>query len=177
MASLHLLVVRDDSAATLTPTMVNLLIAFLVLLIVAVLLVLGLVLLRHVRRPKQEPELPLYTERRISNHRRLTIRADGRTASSIYVYQEKQSLIDDSYSPPPSPVPEIRITFPEEVDEAGKRQSGKVVVVRLSDQGGVGLEPVQEDLPPYQQNPERFQSLDLERIGGLREKDIEARFS
>ena len=78
----------------------------------------------------------------------------------------------NSNSPPPSPIPEIRITFPEEVDEQGKRQSGRVVVVRVGEHS-VGLEPVNEKLPPYQQyESERFQSLDLDRIGGLKEKDL-----
>lgn len=78
-----------------------------------------------------------------------------------------------SQSPPQSPVPEIRITFPEEVDDHGKRQSGRVVVVRVGDNGGVGLEPVSEKLPPYQYSEsDRFHSLDLDRIGGLKEKDM-----
>jgi len=88
-----------------------------------------------------------------------------------YVAQEKQTLIDNSFSPPGSPIPEIRITFPEEVDEAGKRKSGRVVVVRVGEHT-VGMEPVNENLPPYQQSEsERFQSLDLDRMGGLKEKE------
>lgn len=74
---------------------------------------------------------------------------------------------------PPSPtteVPEIRITFPEEFDASGKRQSGRVVVVRVGETS-IGLEPVvgEEKLPAYETDG-RFQSLDLERIGGLGEK-------
>lgn len=74
-------------------------------------------------------------------------------------------------SSPSSPVPEIRITFPEEEDECGKRRSGRVVVVRISEAGGVGLEPYNDDhLPAYQKSDaERFQSLDLDRMGGLKE--------
>ena len=70
-------------------------------------------------------------------------------------------------------MPEIRITFPEEEDEAGKSKNGRVVVVRISETGGVGLEPCgDEHLPKYQQSDaERFQSLDLDRIGGLKELD------
>jgi len=79
--------------------------------------------------------------------------------------------MENSSSPPDSPVPEIHITFPEEEDEAGKRKSGRVVVVRISEGGGVGLEPYQEQLPPYQANEaDRFHSLDIERMGGLKEK-------
>lgn len=83
---------------------------------------------------------------------------------------------DDSDSRPSSPctgpLPEIRITFPEEQDEAGKRKSGRVVVVRISDNGGIGLEPYNDEhLPPYQRSDmDRFQSLDLDRMGGLKEK-------
>jgi len=109
-----------------------------------------------------------------SNHRRVTVRP----SDSIVVYQEKQSLIANSEAPPTSPVPEIRITFPEELDDGGKRKSGRVVVVRVGEHS-IGLEPVSEEkLPPYQQDEsDRFQSLDLERIGGLKEKELEARFS
>jgi len=94
------------------------------------------------------------------------------------VYNEKQTLMDNPSSPPVSPIPEIRITFPEEEDEAGKRKSGRVVVVRVGETG-VGLEPYQEDdLPPYQNSEAgRFQSLDLERMGGLKEKEQGQRWS
>lgn len=176
MKTIQLLVVRDDSAASLNPTIVNLLIALLVLVIVGLALIGGLFFLRSIRKARKEAELPLYNEKRqskSSNHRRLTITAfpRGKGSESIYVYQEKQNLIANSSSPPPSPIPEIRITFPEEVDESGKRQSGRVVVVRVGEHS-VGLEPLQEDLPPYQRDAsDRFQSLDLDRIGGLKEKD------
>ncbi|KAK4974794.1 hypothetical protein LTR28_009933, partial [Elasticomyces elasticus] len=85
--------------------------------------------------------------------------------------------------PPSSPtIPEIRITFPEEVDEVtGKRQAGRVVVVRMGD-STTGLEPYDEEkegeeLPAYRrQNPEeRFHSLDLDRIGGLKEVCVRER--
>lgn len=87
------------------------------------------------------------------------------------MYKEKETLISEPGSPPASPIPEIRITFPEEEDEAGKRKSGRVVVVRISETGGVGLEPYNDEhLPPYQRiESERFESLDLDRIGGLKE--------
>ena len=87
--------------------------------------------------------------------------------------------MDAAASPPQSPVPEIRITFPEEEDAGGKRQSGRVVVVRISEQGGLGLEPYNEEsLPPYQSSDSgRFESLDLDRIGGLKEVNQTARIS
>ena len=84
-------------------------------------------------------------------------------------------MVQESSQPnsPASPVPEIRITFPEEEDEAGKSKSGRVVIVRISETGGVGLEPCSDErLPAYQQSDaERFQSLDLDRMGGLKEPE------
>ncbi|KAK3216720.1 hypothetical protein GRF29_1g725997 [Pseudopithomyces chartarum] len=166
MNSVHFLVARDDSNFNRLQT--TLLIALLTLFVLAVVLVGALFFLRRVRRARKDAEaqLPLY-EKRQSGHRRLTI-TTGR--ESIVVYQEKKDLLATPSSPPASPVPEIRITFPDEVDSAGKRQSGRVVVVRVGEHS-VGLEPLQEDLPPYERDGDRFDSLDLDRIGGLKEKD------
>ena len=75
-------------------------------------------------------------------------------------------------SPIEKPVPEIHVTLPEEMDDGGKRVSGRVVKVSISEQGAIGLEPYTHDdtLPAYQKTDSgRFQSLDLERIGGLKE--------
>ena len=166
MNSVHFLVARDDTGMDRLQT--TLLIALLTLFVLAVVLVGALFFLRRVRRARKEaePQLPLY-EKRQSSHRRLTI-TTGR--ESVVVYQEKKDLLANSSSPPASPVPEIRITFPDEVDSAGKRQSGRVVVVRVGEHS-VGMEPLQEDLPPYERDGDRFDSLDLDRIGGLKEKD------
>lgn len=73
---------------------------------------------------------------------------------------------------PDSPVPEIRITFPDEHDDTGCKKEGRVVVVKIGDHGSVGMAPcMDEPAPPYHQAArERLKSLDLERIGGLREK-------
>ena len=174
MNSIPFLVRRDDDDEdSLNPTMVSLLIALLVLVVLGLALVGALFFLRNLRKARKqaEPELPVY-EKRQSNHRRLTITATpyGNGRESVLVYQEKQDLMANSSSPPASPVPEIRITFPDEVDDAGKRQSGRVVVVRVGDHS-VGMEPLQEELPPYQRDAsDRFDSLDLDRIGGLKEK-------
>lgn len=53
------------------------------------------------------------------------------------------------------------------------------MVVRIGEREAMGLEPlVEENLPPYEQSDaERFQSLDLERMGGLKEKEEEKRWS
>lgn len=166
MNSVHFLVARDDASFNRLQT--TLLIALLTLFVLAVVLVGALFFLRRVRRARKdvEAQLPLY-EKRQSSHRRLTITT---SRDSVFVYSEKKDLMENSSSPPASPVPEIRITFPDEVDSAGKRQSGRVVVVRVGEHS-VGLEPLQEDLPPYERDGDRFDSLDLDRIGGLKEKD------
>ena len=188
MPALRRLVVRDDhESTTLTPTMVNLLIALLILVLFGILLIVGLMILRS-RRSRQQrvaqeqaekiagssADLPVYpasprTSHK-SNHRRLTITASpyGRNSKPIYSYSEKEILMNDS--PPTSPIPEIRITFPEEEDEMGKRKSGRVVVVSVSDMGSVGLEPLhkeKEGLPAYEGGD--WKELDLEQMGGLKE--------
>lgn len=165
---------RRAEGATSGGTMIKLVVALLVLLIVALVLAAGLLYLRYRRRArKQNDDLPPYNdeEKRMSSisttssHRRVM----DRPQDSVYAYQEKQNTVEKSSSPPPSPLPAIHITFPEEYDDSGKRTSGKVVVVRVGD-GGVGLEPV-EELPTHQTDDDkRFESLDLDRIGGLVEK-------
>ncbi|KAJ9301334.1 hypothetical protein DTO271G3_1469 [Paecilomyces variotii] len=179
MDALRTLVTRDDGnneGEGLTPTMVNLLISLLVLILFGLSLVGALLVLRRKRQNRSRSELPIHNGQCMSNPR-YTITSNGKT-ESVFVYDEKRNLMENSSSPPSSPVPEIRITFPEEEDEAGKRKSGRVVVVRISETGGVGLEPCHEDLPPYQSDDaERFQSLDLERMGGLKEKQDGKRWS
>lgn len=175
MSNIINLVRRNDTE--ITPTMFNLLVALLVLFICALLLVAGLLFLRYRRRQRASAatELPMYnSDKRIStsstsSHHR---RNRARPSHSIHIYQDKPDLDDKSSSRPStpgSPVPEIRITFPEEVDDNGKRQSGRVVVVHVGD-NGVGMSPVEEKLPAYQRE-EGMQSVDLDRVGGLVEKE------
>lgn len=187
MNSNHFLVRRDnddDEETPLTPTMINLLIALMALVAVALLSVVALFLLRRARNAKKKTELPMYNEERptsrlssSNHHRSLTITTappySNNRGSAVYVYNEKETLMNEQRAPD-SPVPEIRITFPEEVDDKGNKQSGRVVVVRVGEHS-VGLEPLHEEqLPPYQKDEnDRFQSLDLERIGGLKEKTNE----
>lgn len=173
------LVTRDASSDyTLTPSVTNLLLALLTLVFFA----LGLAGILYILRKRQAATKELLpTHQKTSNHRRLTITAtpySGKT-ESIHVYDEKRNLIENSSSPPDSPVPEIRITFPDEEDHSGRKKNGRVVVVRIGDSGSVGMEPVSPDrLPPYQSSEtERFQSLDLERMGGLKEKTEPRRWS
>ncbi|KAL8750972.1 MAG: hypothetical protein Q9199_006731 [Rusavskia elegans] len=177
------LLVRDHATpSTHPPTMTSLLIALTVLLFTGFALVGALLLLRSHRKAKlqRSQSLPVHhsSGKRISNHRRLTISATpyAHGAKEFNIYSEKELLGSPPSTAPSSPVPEIRITFPEEEDDSGKRKSGRVVVVRISEKGHVGLEPCHDEhLPPYgQDDAERFQSLDLDRIGGLKEVDIQA---
>ena len=171
-----LLAVRDAADNKMSSTMIDLLIALLVLVFVSLSLIGALYVVRKIRRNRAiaRQSLPQYNDIPSGPNRRLTITATpyaGRK-SSIYVYDEKSSMLD-SPTTPTSPVPEIRITFPDEQDESGKRKSGRVVVVRVGETG-VGLEPLSEEeqLPAYQkENGERFHSIDMDRIGGLKEKD------
>jgi len=176
MDTLRILVVRDATEDRgLSPTTLNLLITLLALILATIALLGVYLVLRRKRQERERSELPKYNKKcHSSNHRRLTITATpyGGKSESIYVIDEKRNLVANSSSPPASPIPEIRITFPEEEDSNGKRKSGRVVVVRIGESGGVGLEPYDEELPPYQSScSERFQSLDLDRMGGLKEKE------
>jgi len=170
------LIVRDTSSTSMSPAMIDLLIALMVLLFVSLLLVGALYTVRKIRQRKAiaRQQLPVYNEKSSSNHRRLTITTTpyGR-GSSPSDYDEKSFALSSPTSPlSPDSVPEIRITFPDEQDESGKRKSGRVVIVRVGETG-VGLEPLREEeqLPAYQkESNERFHSIDMERIGGLKEK-------
>ena len=170
----NLITRNHDNSPQMSHTMVTLLTILLVLAIVAILLAGALLFLRQRKKARRAQGPPAYDEKRIStssthsNHRRVNVRP----SQSIHIYHEKELQVDSTSEPStPNSLPEIRITFPEEVDAAGKRQSGRVVVVHVGD-SGVGLEPVgDENLPSYYQTEsERFQSIDLERIGGLDEK-------
>ncbi|KAL8668505.1 MAG: hypothetical protein Q9168_006867 [Polycauliona sp. 1 TL-2023] len=172
---------RDSEAdSTMTPTMTSLLIALTVLLFTGFTLAGALLVLRAHRKAKAQQNLSLPVHqppgKRVSNHRRLTISATpyAHGAKEFNIYSEKM-LDSPPSSAPSSPVPEIRITFPEEEDDSGKRKSGRVVVVRISEKGHVGLEPYHDaDLPPYgHDDVQRFQSLDLDRIGGLKEVELQ----
>jgi hypothetical protein len=173
MMNIKHLMARDDRSEGLNNTHVALIVSLLMLVLLGMALVGALMFLRNMRRARKQAaensQLPLY-EKRQSNHR-LTITAMPYKGRESVVVYEKEQLMRSNPDSPSSPVPEIRITFPDEVDESGKQQSGRVVIVRVGDHS-VGLEPVTDDLPPYQQDAsDRFDSLDLDRIGGLKEKD------
>ncbi len=111
---------------------------------------------------------------RFSTHTLLTIATGpfARQSETSHV-NEKEILMDEEFfeSPTEKSIPEIRITLPEETDEGGRRSSGRVVRVSISEAGGVGFEPCNDEhLPPYQKADfSQFQFVDLERIGGLKE--------
>jgi hypothetical protein len=167
--------------------MVNLLIALVVLFAAIALCIGTLLILRQMRLKKKEQDalmagdasLPMYSEKDASTSHLPLIASSSRHSRLVIsthspVFNEKEALMRGVGSPISPDVPEIRITFPEEVDEAGKRTSGRVVIVKVGEHS-VGLEPVRdsEELPAYrQQENSRFESLDLDRMGGLKEKDM-----
>ncbi|TGO53514.1 hypothetical protein BOTNAR_0293g00030 [Botryotinia narcissicola] len=176
-----ILSVRDDSSTTtMSNSMVDLLIALMILVFIGLCLTGALYIVRKLRRNRAvaRQQLPLHNEQTRSNHRRLTITATpyGGRGSTIHVYDEKSSMMDSDRAPlSPEDVPEIRITFPDEHDEStGHKKSGRVVIVRVGETG-VGLEPLkdQDQLPAYEKETggTRFQSIDMDRIGGLKEKE------
>ncbi|CAI4219194.1 unnamed protein product [Parascedosporium putredinis] len=110
------------------------------------------------------------------HHPGLTIQTtDKHGRSSVFIInKDGQPMLANPMSPPHSPdnVPQIRITFPDEQDDAGMTRGGRVVVVRMGETS-VGLEPVREEqLPVYEkENNSQFYSIDMDKIGGLKEKD------
>ena len=141
-----------DSGLGLNTT--HLLVALISLLSLALVLVTTLLLIRRYRRNNAISTV------------QINAKASGSDESLAY-YSEKQALMSPSARSPDC-VPEIRITFPDEDPKTGKRAT--VVLVQVGD-GSVGYRPVEEDLPPYQSaNGQRFASVDLERVGGLKEK-------
>src|SRR4051812_937823 len=90
---------------------------FFVLFMFACLMSLTLVWFRRRRVAQQAALLP--THQRRGHHRSLTITTAPTSVGPdrIFVYDEKMNLIANSHGPPDSPVPEIRVTFPDEVDQ------------------------------------------------------------
>ncbi|KAI1085639.1 hypothetical protein F5B20DRAFT_10690 [Whalleya microplaca] len=184
------LVGRDSISGDESDTFINLMIAFLGIAFFALVLVALLILLRRAKRQRmlRDETLPQYNDikhhdghnsyigpnnnNNNNNNHRLTIQtADGR--SSI-LFVDGRPMLADPNSPPHSPnnIPEIHITFPDEHDEHGHAKSGRVVVVRVGEKS-VGLEPVKEEqLPAYEKESSHgFYSIDMDRIGGLKEKE------
>lgn len=181
MESFRNLMARDSISALSDGTntyMVNLLIALFCLVFLGLLSFSLLMLLRR-HRMKQaglsRTALPQYNEtKRTSNHRRLTIQTGNGRSSVIVLGRDGTPMLANPSSPPHSPdnVPQIHITFPDEHDENGRPRSGRAFVVRVGDTT-VGLEPLHEEqLPAYEKdNKTRFYSVDIDKIGGLKEKE------
>ncbi|TPX15555.1 uncharacterized protein E0L32_004253 [Thyridium curvatum] len=175
IASRGVLAARGLTDGSNPETLINVMIALLSLVFFGFVLAAILVLLRRMRRRKQMQSevLPQYSDvKRSGNHRRLTIQTqNGR--HSVVVFKDGQPMLANPSSPPHSPdnVPEIHITFPDEHDEHGHSKSGRVVVVRVGDTT-VGMEPLEEQLPAYEkESKSQFYSIDIEKIGGLKEKE------
>ncbi|KAI0180320.1 hypothetical protein GGR52DRAFT_530827 [Hypoxylon sp. FL1284] len=166
---------RELALGSDSDKVVNLMIAFLGIAFFALIMVALLVVMRRAKREKllQKETLPQYNDIKHGDDspRRLTIQTpDGR--SSILVVNNRPMLADPN-SPPHSPnnIPEIHITFPDEQDENGRNKGGRVVVVRVGETS-VGLEPIKdEQLPAYEKENTGFYSIDMDQIGGLKEKD------
>ncbi|RGP78124.1 hypothetical protein FLONG3_3766 [Fusarium longipes] len=166
-------------------SMINLMLGLLGLVFLGLVLVAVLFLFRRARLQKQaaikseEDGLPSYYDsdsKRFANHRGLTIETTHNGRSSVFVInQDGRPMLANPNSPPYSPdnVPEIHITFPDEQDEQGRQQNGRVLVVRVGDNSAVGLEPMNdEQLPAYEKEAKgQFYSIDMDQIGGLKEKD------
>lgn len=157
---------------------IALLIALLSLVFVGLLAFALLVLFRRRQRRNamMSSSLPQYHEvKKSSNHRRLTIDTGNGRSSVIVFNNGAQPMLSNPRSPPHSPdnVPEIHITFPDEQDDQGRPKSGRVVVVRVGDTT-IGLEPLHdEQLPAYEkESSSQFYSVDIEKIGGLKEKEF-----
>ncbi|KAH6850076.1 hypothetical protein B0I37DRAFT_370650 [Chaetomium sp. MPI-CAGE-AT-0009] len=178
MDSFTRIVARGDEEKDNNKTVVNILIALLVLVFVGLVAFALLVLLRRKRRQRMMNEtLPQYHDvKRTGNHRRLTIQTGNGRSSVIVVDNNGQPMLANPHSPPHSPdnVPEIHITFPDEQDDQGRPKSGRVVVVRVGETS-VGLEPLDdEQLPAYEKESKtQFYSIDMDKIGGLKEKEFQ----
>lgn len=170
---------RSDDSDNGNDTVLNALlavlgVAFLILILVSILLVLRRIRSKR-QQQSQEPALPSYND--VKNHRGLTIETTHNGRSSVLIIsRDGQPMLRTPSSPPHSPdnVPEIHITFPDEQDEQGRPKSGRVVVVRVGENATVGLEPMhdEEQLPAYEKEAGgQFYSVDMNQIGGLKEKD------
>lgn len=168
---------EPQSENTMTLMIVLFALFFMGILMAAVMLLLRRIRLQQQMRAEGLPQYHQVAGKRDPNHRRLTIQTtpvgDGR--HSVLVFRDGQPMLANPQSPPHSPdnVPQIHITFPDEHDESGRPRSGRVMLVRVGE-NAVGMEPLQDDeqLPAYQkENPSQFYSIDIEKIGGLKEKD------
>jgi hypothetical protein len=159
---------------------INMMIAILSLVFLGLVLASCLLYLRRVRQQRKLIRgggiLPSYSDVNHQSTSGFTIQTtDKHGRSSVLVIgRDGQPMLANPQSPPNSRdnVPQIRITFPDEQDEAGRTKNGRVVVVRVGE-ATVGLEPLQEEqLPAYEKETNsQFFSIDMDQIGGLKEKN------
>ncbi|CAN8096454.1 unnamed protein product [Discula destructiva] len=171
----------DDSDDDGSNSTINLLVIVLAVIVALGVVLLGaLLVLKKARnqRARASTNPPQYNDvvHQDKNHHHLTI--DTRSGRTSIVYnKDGKPMLANPNSPPHAQdnVPEIHITFPDEEHEGGRRKSGRVVVVRVGDNAAVGLEPLDEDeLPAYEKDSNgSFYSIDMDDIGGLREKERE----
>ncbi|KAI1821799.1 hypothetical protein F4861DRAFT_517538 [Xylaria intraflava] len=173
------LAIRDSSDSDDWDSTLNAMIALLGLALFGLILVGTVVVLQRRRRLLQQQHvdqtLPRYDDIEHEagrNTRRLTIQTPNGKSSIVVV--NGRPMLADPEAPPHSPtnVPEIHITFPDEQDEHGQRKHGRVLLVRVGETT-IGLEPLKEEqLPAYEKDAgSAFYSIDMDRIGGLKEKD------
>ncbi|EGX97190.1 hypothetical protein CCM_01850 [Cordyceps militaris CM01] len=174
------LISRNSNSEDGSDKMINALITVLVLAFVSIILISTLYFFRRSRRLQKlrNQSLPTYNDasKEPMLQHSLTIETKHNGRSSIVVIgRDGQPMLQNPNSPPDSPdnVPEIHITFPDEQGDDGRRKSGRVLIVRVGDNAAVGLEPVREEqLPAYEKEAKgQFQSIDMDKIGGLKEKD------
>ncbi|KAJ8105988.1 hypothetical protein ONZ43_g7214 [Nemania bipapillata] len=168
---------RDVSDSDSWDSAINATITLLGLALFGLALIGTLMLLQRHRRRQQllDQTLPRYNDIEYEagrNTRRLTIQTPEGKSSIVVV--NGRPMLSDPNAPPHSPtnVPEIHITFPDEQDEHGRRKNGRVLLVRVGETT-IGLEPLKDDqLPAYEkEGNSAFYSIDMDRIGGLKEKD------
>ena len=155
------------------PGMGPLAFVFIGLLLTGALLSLALICLRRKRVAQRQAVLPHYHAHSHQRSVSVTNLPNISRNESVFVYDEKMNLIANTGNRPPAAIPQIQVTFPDDDEGNVQGRSGRVVVVHVTDTGSVGMSPLQQEpAPPYQRaDAQRFQSLDMDRMGGLREKE------
>ncbi|OAA38880.1 hypothetical protein NOR_06533 [Metarhizium rileyi] len=166
---------RDDDGQS---KVIDLMLVVLGLVFMALILASLLYLFNRRRRLQRlrNGTLPNFEDAKQTNPRGLTIETTHNGHSSVFfIGHDGKPMLQNPHSPPHSPdnVPQIHITFPDEQDDSGRPKSGRVLVMRVGDNATVGLEPMHEEqLPAYEKESKgQFQSIDMDKIGGLKEKD------
>ena len=179
---------RGVTDVSISPLARNLILAIIVLLAL-ILLGFGIFLiLRSYRRrrfpsyntstaiaPLKPTTTTISSTHRNSHHRRHGAMATPPRLDLSATWSEKEMLFDAAAEKgpqtPDSPLPEIRITFPDE-DEEGVKRAQKVMKVTVGEKGAVGLSPCEEAENKTLATPlgQKLETLDLDRIGGLKEK-------